>query len=367
MAEVVVLIGTRKGLWVARSSKDRTAWELDPPTLKMEEVAAVGVDPRTATPGSPPRLFAGSTSYVYGTRLLHSDDGGRSWVGHPADAVRFPERTGTTLARIWQITPGYQEGEMWAGTEPSALFRSVDGGETFTMNDGLWDHPHRETWQPGGGGQAIHTVLPHPTKADELLVAMSAGGVYRSGDGGSSWEPRSKGIRADFFPDPLPDHGQCVHKVARNPENPDQLFAQNHGGVFRSDDAGQMWSEISDGLPASFGFPVLANPHRPGTIYVFPLVADVERFPPGGAMAIWRSTDAGQTWHPLTDGLPQSGVYTAVLRDAACVDDIDSTGIYFGTRSGSVYAGIDDGETARFSCIADNLPDVLSIRAATVG
>jgi hypothetical protein len=367
MADVVVLIGTRKGLWVARSSGDRANWELDPPQLKMEEVAAVGFDPRTATNGGPPRLFAGSTSFVYGTRLLHSDDGGRTFIGHPADAVKFPERTGTTLARIWQIAPGHEDGEVWAGTEPSALFRSVDGGETFTMNDGLWDHPHRESWAPGGGGQAIHTVLPHPTDAGDLMVAMSTGGVYRSGDAGQSWEPRSKGIRADFFPEPLPDHGQCVHKVARNPENPDQLFAQNHGGVFRSDDAGRMWTEISDGLPASFGFPVLTNPHRPGTVYVFPLVADVERFPPSGAMAVWRSTDAGQNWEPLTDGLPQSGFYTAVMRDAACVDDQQRTGIYFGTRSGSVYVGIDDGDHPRFTRIAENLPDVLSIRAATVG
>ena len=367
MSEVVLLIGTRKGLFVARSSDDRTSWELDPPQLAMEEVASVGVDSRTAKDGSPPRLFAGSTSFIYGTRLLHSDDGGRTFVGHPQDAVKFPERTGVALARIWQITPGVADGEVWAGTEPSALFHSVDGGETFTMNDGLWDHPHRESWAPGGGGQAVHTVLPHPTKSDELLVAMSTGGVYRSGDGGASWEPRSKGIRADFSPDPLPDHGQCVHKVARNPADPDQLFAQNHGGVFRTDNAGRRWSEISDGLPASFGFPVLANPVRPGTIYVFPLVADIERFPPDGAMAVWRSTDAGESWHPLTDGLPQSNVYTAVMRDAACVDDHDATGIYFGTRSGTVYAGIDDGRTAQFRLVAQNLPDVLSVRAATIG
>ncbi len=158
-----------------------------------------------------------------------------------------------------------------------------------------------------------------------------------------------------------------MHKVARNPADPDQLFAQNHGGVFRSDDAGLMWSEISEGLPASFGFPVLANPHRPGTVYVFPLVADVERFPPGGAMAIWRSTDAGRNWHALTDGLPQSGVYTAVLRDAACVDDIDSTGIYFGTRSGRRVRRHRRRRDRALQLIAENLPDVLSIRAATVG
>lgn len=371
MPEVLLLIGTRKGLWVARSSDDRTRWTLGPPLLKMEEVAAVGVDPRASGSGTPPRLFAGSTSYVYGTRVLHSDDLGDTFEAPAVDAIRFPERTDTTLARIWQITPGVTAGEMWAGTEPSALFRSVDGGRSFEMNDGLWDHPHRESWAPGGGGQALHTILPHPENPEDLVVAMSTGGVYRTGDGGVSWEARSRGIRADFLPSPDPDHGQCVHKVARNPADPEQLYAQNHGGVFCTDDGARRWTEISSGLPVSFGFPVLAHPHRPGTIYVFPLVADVERFPPDGALAVWRSADSGETWEPLREGLPQRNAYTAVMRDAACMDDLPEPGIYFGTRSGSVYAGVErdsatGGGGVTFQRLAEHLPDVLSVRAALV-
>ncbi len=363
MSETVLLIGTRKGLWIGRSSQGRTSWALDGPQLLMEEVTSVGVDPR---PSEQPRLFAGSTSFVYGTRVLHSDDLGATWAAVPQDAIRFPERTGATLAKVWQIAPGVEPGEVWAGTEPSAVFRSTDGGVTFSLNEGLWDHPHREGWAPGGGGQAVHTILPHPDNGGDVLVAMSTGGCYRTTDGGSSWNPYSSGIRADFMPEgrQYPEFGQCVHKVARDPANPDQLYAQNHGGVFRTKDGGAHWDSIEPGLPATFGFPILADPRRPGTILVFPLVADVERFPPEGAMAVWRSRDGGETWAPLTQGLPQHGMYSAVMRDAACVDAADPTGIYFGTRSGTVYASNDGGDS--FTTIATNLPDVLSVKAATV-
>jgi len=376
MAETVLLIGTRKGLWIGRSADDRKSWSIEGPQLPMEEVAAVGVDPRGggnrtdgAQPGHDgvtPRLFAGSTNFAYGTRVLHSDDLGHSWQGVPEDAIRFPERTGNSLNRVWQITPGVQPGEVWAGVEPSAVFRSTDGGVTFTMNDALWDHPHRETWEPGFGGQAVHTVLPHPDDPEDVLIAMSTGGCYRTTDGGRSWAPRSTGIRADFNPEgkKYPEFGQCVHKVARDAADPDLLFAQNHGGVFRTKDGGAHWDSIEPGLPATFGFPVLTDPRKPGTVLVFPLVADVERFPPDGAMKVWRSPDSGDTWEPLTAGLPQDGMYSAVMRDAACVDAGDPTGIYFGTRSGTVYASRDGGDS--FTEIAANLPDVLSVRAATL-
>jgi photosystem II stability/assembly factor-like uncharacterized protein len=364
--EVVLLIGTRKGLFIARSSGGRSQWQVDPPQLRMEETTAVGVDPRPTAGGAPPRLFAGSSSWVYGTRVLHSDDLGQSWAAVPDDAIRFPERTGAALAKVWQITPGIADGEVWAGTEPSAVFRSTDGGMTFEMNDGLWDHPHRPDWAPGGGGQAVHTILPHPSDAGDVLVAMSTGGVYRTTDGGSSWSPYSQGIRAEFMPEgqQYPEYGQCVHKVARHPEFPDELYAQNHGGVFRSRDGGRSWDSIEDGLPAVFGFPVLTDPRKPGRVFVFPLVADVDRFPPDGELAVWRSDDGGDHWERRSVGLP-ADAWTAVMRDAACVDAGDPTGVYLGTRSGSVFGSADSGDS--FSLVAQNLPDVLSLRAATIG
>ena len=224
------------------------------------------------------------------------------------------------------------------GSEPSALWRSEDRGETFELVRGLWDHPHRQQWGAGFGGQAAHTVLPHPTDPARISVAMSTGGYYRSSDGGGSWEPANKGIKAYFFPDPWPEFGQCVHKVDFNRARPDQLWAQNHHGVYRSDDAGSTWISIAEGLPSDFGFPVVAHPRRPGAAYYFPLVADSERLPPTARRRVYRTVDEGATWEALTEGLPQQDFYGAVLRDAMCADDADATGVYVGTRTGSVFA-----------------------------
>lgn len=363
MADVVVAIGTRKGLWLATSSDDRHTWRLDGPHFPMEAVYAVAVDTRGATP----RLLAGATSEHWGPSVFRSDDLGRTWQEPASGAIRFPDDTGAALARVWQLQPdsAQRPGVVWAGTEPSALWRSEDGGETFELVRGLWDHPHRPTWEPGGGGQAIHTVVPHPSDDDRMLVAMSTGGVYRTGDGGATWAPANDGIKAYFLPDPWPAYGQCVHKVARHPDRPEQLFAQNHHGVYRSDDGGATWQSIAEGLPSDFGFPVVVSPARPGCAYLVPLVADAKRFPPDGALRVYRTTDAGTTWEPLADGLPQQGVYTSVLRDALSTDDADQPGIYLGTRDGVVYSSRDEGETWRE--LVRHLPDVLCVRAAVVG
>ena len=203
-----------------------------------------------------------------------------------------------------------------------------------------------------------------PSPADETLhVAMSTGGVYRSDDGGTSWQPRNKGISAYFMPDPDPEFGQCVHKVARDAVDPDRLFAQNHHGVYTSADRGDSWQSIAEGLPADFGFVMLTHPHRSGTAWVIPLKADGERIPPDGRLMVHRTDDAGATWQASDAGLPQAD-YNAVLRDAACVDTAEVPGVYFGTRGGSVYASTDEGRT--FTEVASHLPDVLSVRAAVV-
>jgi photosystem II stability/assembly factor-like uncharacterized protein len=270
------------------------------------------------------------------------------------------------LKRVWQLAPGpdSQPGRIYAGTEPSALFVSDDGGETFEMVRSLWDHPHREKWGAGFGGQAIHTVLPHPADTSSVLVAMSTGGVYRTADAGASWTANNTGIKAYFLPDPWPEFGQCVHKVARDAGDPDRFYAQNHHGVYRSDDAGATWQSIAEGLPSDFGFAMVAHPRRPGVIYNFPLTADARRYPTGERCQVFRSQDAGATWEPLTDGLPSEPFYPAVLRDAMCADDAEPTGVYFGTRSGEVYASRDEGDS--WALVAGHLPDVLSVRAAVV-
>lgn len=359
---VLAAIGTVKGLFLARSDDDRRTWHMGGPHFGMSEVYAAAIDTR----GGRVRLLAGSVSEHWGPSVVHSDDLGATWADSDRGAVRFPEGTDAAVARVWQLAPAGpgQPGVVYAGAEPTALFRSDDGGETFAHVEGLWTHPHRKDWWPGGGGQCLHTVLPHPSEPDELLVAMSTGGVYRSTDAGATWNPANRGIGAPFLPGDEPEFGQCVHKVARHPDRPNQLFAQNHGGVYRSDDAGERWVSIADGLPGDFGFPMVANPDRPGSVFVFPLVADVCRLPPENKCRVYRTDDAGATWRELSDGLPAGPHYGGVLRDAMCADDSDPAGVYFGNRNGEVYASRNSGES--WQSMAAHLPSVLCVRAAVL-
>jgi photosystem II stability/assembly factor-like uncharacterized protein len=356
------MIGTGKGLFLARSDDDRKSWQVSGPAPAMSAVYGVGIDSRRATP----RLLAGVTNSHFGPSVAVSDDLGATWHEPDKAPIAFPEDTGAALERVWQLTPGpaSQPDRIYAGVEPTALFVSDDGGVTFELVRGLWDHPHREHWTPGGGGKALHTVLPHPTDLSSMLVAMSTGGVYRTSDGGATWTASNSGIHARYVPDPYPEFGQCVHKVARSAERPEQFFTQVHHGVYRSDDSGEHWTSIADGLPSDFGFPMVAHPRRPGVIYNFPVTADSKRYPTDLRCRVYRSEDAGASWTALSDGLPDEAFFPVVLRDAMCADNADPTGVYFGTRSGEVYASADEGDSWRQ--VAAHLPDVLSVRAALV-
>ena len=293
MSEALLLVGTRKGLWIGRSDASRQTWAWDAPQFPMQEVYSACIDTRS----DQPRIFAGATSPHWGPQVFRSDDLGRTWSETATGGMAFPADTGSALERVWQIQPGPVERPevVYAGTQPSALFRSSDRGENFEMVRPLWDHPHREQWGAGFGGQAVHSIIPHPSDDARVTVAMSTGGVYRTEDAGGSWSPANVGIHAYFLPDEWPEFGQCVHKIAMSPLKPDQMFAQNHRGVYRSDDAGSSWVSIADGLPSNFGFPIVIHPHRPDTVYVFPLVSDGTRFPPDARPAVWRSDDAGRT------------------------------------------------------------------------
>ena len=359
MADTLLLAGTRKGLLIARGRAG--SWTVQPLALPMTAVYAVAVDTRRPTP----RLFAAATSEHWGPTILHSDDLGASWDEPDHAPVAFPKDIDAALGRVWQIQPGpaSEPDLVYAGTEPSALFVSHDGGVNFELVRPLWDHPHRENWGAGYGGQAIHTIVPHAGEPERLLVAMSTGGVYRSFDGGASWSPANKGIKATFNPEDqrYPEYGQCVHKVAGDCGDPDRLYLQNHNGVYRTDDWGGTWTSIADGLPGEFGFPIVANPARPDHAYLFPLTSDYLRFTPEYRCRVYGPTDAGATWAEVGAGLPESGFYSLVLRDAFTADGQDN--LYFGTRSGELYAGGAGGWTR----IAENLPDVLSVRAAILG
>ncbi len=365
MNDVLLAVGTKYGLWLLRSADgtSRQEWTVDGPYFRMHSVAACAIDNRSGRP----RILVGASSSHWGPAVSWSDDLGASWTeAADGSGIRFPADVDASVEAVWQLRPDTEArpGVVWAGSQPSALWRSDDGGETFSLVEGLWNHPHRPTWEPGYGGQAIHTVLPHPTDDAHVLVAMSTGGVYVTNDAGTTWNPSNTGIDAGFLPGEAPEYGQCVHKVARDLSDPDRLFAQNHGGVYASHDTGATWQPIDEGLPADFGFPVVSHPYQPGTAWVAPLVADAQRMPPSDQLQIWRTTDAGTSWTGLSDGLPDA-FFTPILRDAMTVDDVESSpGVYLGTRNGSVYASPDEGET--WAQIASHLPDVLCVRAASL-
>jgi hypothetical protein len=359
--QCLMLVGTRKGLWIGRS-EDRVTWTWDEPRFPMEEVYSCMIDTR----GGRTRLLVGSGSPHWGPHVYRSDDLGETWQETP-NVMVLPEDAGTGVQQVWQLWPGSaaEPDVVYAGTQPSALFRSEDRGESFELVRPLWDHPHRTEWGAGFGGQAIHTILPHPDEPDRMLVAMSTGGVYRSDDGRKSWAPANIGIIAGFMPEgqQYPEFGQCVHKVTRHREHPDRLYAQNHGGVYRSDDGGDSWTSIGDSLSSDFGFPVVVHPQEPETVFVFPNGAGDSRFPPEAKARVWRSRDAGTSWDVLGEGLPD-GFYSSVLRDALSADDADPAGLYLGSRAGNVFVSTDGAESWRE--VVRNLPDVVVVRAALV-
>ena len=355
----VLLVGTRKGLWIGTSDEQRFDWAWTGPHFNMEEVYSCMLDTR----GASLRVCSWVRPRVgLARRCGDPTTSERPGRRPPTERRRFPEDVDATLARVWQLVPGTSPGVVHAGTEPGAIFTSVDNGETFELERALWDHPHREQWQAGFGGQAFHTLLPHPTDSDSLVAALSTGGVYRTSDSGAHWEPANQGIKAEFFPGErnYPEFGQCVHKVARHPSNPDRLFLQNHGGVYRSDDGGDSWVDIAPGLPAEFGFPIVVHPHEPDTVFVFPLSGAESRFPVDAKATVWRSVMRAPPWEPLNAGLPEA-FYVGVMRDAMCTDTWPDVGIYLGARNGAVHASTDGGDT--WHEIVRDLPDVAVVRA----
>ncbi len=357
--DTILMVGTRKGLWVGRSDESRLDWSWSGPHFDMAEVYSCLIDTR----GDGTRLWVSPSSPWLGPQIHYSDDLGETWT--ETAPVSFPEDVDANVERVWQLAPGIEPGVLFAGTEPGAVFRSQDGAASWQLQRGLWDHPHRPQWGAGFGGQAFHTLLPHPSDPERMVAAISSGGCYRTDDGGHTWAAHNSGIRAEFMPEgaQYPEFGQCTHKIARHPDRPERLYLQNHGGVYRSDDEGDNWHEIHQGLPANFGFPVVVHPHQPDTLYVFPLEASMARYPEGARARVYRSRDAGEHWQELDQGLPDS-YYVGVMRDAMCADDHATAGIYFGDRSGSVWVSPDEGED--WHQISSYLPDVMCVRASSL-
>lgn len=361
--DVLLLIGTMKGAFLLRSDIARSHWEVGGPYFPGHSVYAMAYDGRHGRR----RLWASSSSMHWGAVLRSSDDFGMTWTNPETANVRFPESTGTSLKQIWQIVPGRakEPDTLYCGVEPAALFESRDNGGTWSLVRGLYEHPHRVRWEPGGGGLCLHTILPDPSDPRRIHVAISTGGVYRTDDGGQTWRTAHEGVRAEFLPDKYPEFGQCVHKVARHPSRPERLFLQNHWGLYRSDDAGESWQDIARGVPSDFGFAMVMHPHDPETVYILPLESDEFRCTPEGKLRVYRTRNGGGSWEPLTRGLPQRGVLETVLRDAMDADTLYPAGVYFGTRSGQVYGSRDGGTS--WSQIVAGLPAVVCVKAALVG
>uniref|UniRef100_A0A832I8Z7 Exo-alpha-sialidase n=1 Tax=Eiseniibacteriota bacterium TaxID=2212470 RepID=A0A832I8Z7_UNCEI len=366
---VVLMIGTRKGLFVAEGSSARRHFDLRGPFGPGVAVYAAMLDTRGT-----PRLYASSCNAFFGMKVLRSTDLGRTFR-ETKSAPAFPKDDGRALANIWSLESGDGRREVWCGVEPAALFRSDDGGDTWQMVESLSNHPHARTWHPGAGGLCLHTIL---RDGQRIHVGISTGGHYLSEDGGATFAPANRGVGAGFVPDPYPEYGQCVHKIVGHPDAPGRLYMQNHGGwsewngpggprpdigVLRSDDHGHTWRSIARGLPTDFGFPMAVHPHDPDTAYVMPL-EPMTRACPGGAPAVWRTENGGNSWRRLARGLPRKATYFTVQRDAMAFDACATPALYFGTTTGQLWIGREGGE--QWDCLFPSLPPIHCVKAAVV-
>ncbi len=353
-----LLVGTKKGLF-ALQGDGGGPFDVTARAFAGEPVEYAMRDRRSG------RYVASVTSPFYGPKIWVTDDPTGEW--EQAEGVALPEGGDEALARIWVIAPGEEEGLLYAGGDPGVLFESRDGGATWALNEGLWQHPTRPDWQPGGGGLCLHTIVPWPGDPNRLLVAISAVGVWLTEDGGASWRHSNTGIVPRYVPEDAPENPiiHCVHHVRRAAGQPGRLFMQFHDGVYRSDDAGGTWIDIATDteLPSDFGFPIVTDPADPDSAYVIPLVGALDRTTPEGAVRVWETRDAGVSWRSRSEGLPHENAYLTVLREAfdTAAEGADLE-LYFGATSGDVFGSTD--AAASWFTVADHLPPVYSVRTA---
>lgn len=342
--DLLVLLGTADGLY--HCCPDGSPYTQH---LAGRSVYAVAADPRDGG------LLA-ATGAAPGPAIWRSSDRGASWSllpGRPA----FPDAR--RVKQIWQVCPGHpaRPGELWAGTCEAGLFRSADMGATWQGVAGLNDHPTRSSWDPGGGGLVLHTIIVDPRDPARMIAAISAGGIYCSADGGATWRPINGGVRPDPRPVGCAASGQCPHRILLHPARPGRLYQQGHCGVYRSDDFGERWVEISAGLPSPYGWPLALHPDDPDTLYVVPHISDKQRWTTEGRLAVWRSRDAGASWERLARGLPTAPA--RCLRESLAAAPAGR--LYLGTVDGRVFTSADGGET--WALFADGLPAVQAIAA----
>ncbi|MGI9251683.1 MAG: WD40/YVTN/BNR-like repeat-containing protein [Pseudohongiellaceae bacterium] len=391
--KVRLLVGTRKGAFILTSDQTRKKWQVDGPHFAGWEIYHL-----KGSPADPNRIYASQSSDWFGQIIQRSDDGGKTWEhpgtpdGELTTAEGMPtgesnkfvydtsEETGKPLTthqwhdgtphpwefkRVWHLEPAPDNPDtVYAGVEDAALFRSTDGAKTWQEMPGLRGHGSGADWAPGAGGMCLHTILLDKNNPQRMFVAISSAGAFRSDDGGATWKIINKGLVSDYLPNPTAEVGHCVHRIDMHPTNPNVLYMQKHWDVMRSDNSGDSWTEVSGNLPSDFGFPIVVHAHEPETIYVVPILSDSLHYPPDGKLRVYRSRSGGNEWEALTKGLPQENCYHNVLRDAMCVDTLDSCGIYFGTSGGQVYCSPDSGDN--WLAAARDLPPVLSVEVQTL-
>jgi photosystem II stability/assembly factor-like uncharacterized protein len=370
MSKVRVLVGTRKGAFVLTSDGKRDRWDVSGPFFGGWEIYHL-----KGSPADPNRLYASQSTSWFGQLIQRSDDGGKTW--QPVDNKFVYDGVAGThqwydgtphpweFKRVWHLEPSLTDPDtVYAGVEDAALFRSIDGGQSWQELAGLRGHGSGPHWQPGAGGMCLHTILLDPDNPGRIFIAISAAGAFRTDDGGETWRPINRGLKSGQIPDPTAEVGHCVHHIAMHRSRPEVLFMQKHWDVMRSDNAGESWQEVSGNLPTDFGFAIDVHAHQPETIYVVPIKSDSEHFPPDGKLRVYRSRAGGNEWEALTRGLPQRDCYVNVLRDAMAVDSLDTCGVYFGTTGGQVYASSDDGDS--WAPIVRDLPAVLSVEVQTL-
>jgi photosystem II stability/assembly factor-like uncharacterized protein len=348
---ILLLVGTAKGLFILRR-RGNGRWSINGPHFPGRAIFAAFLDQRKERN----EMWAAPTSWHFGAELCKSTDMGATWDAPERMRIKMPANTKKSLENIWQITAGGNADSLYVGAAPGALFESHDRGETWTLNKGLWSHPHRKKWEPGFGGLCLHTIVTDAKNPDDIKIAISTGGVYQSKDGGKSWKSTNTGVSAYFMPDPNPEFGQCVHKIARHPRKKNTFFLQNHHGVYRSRDGAVTWATIENGLPSNFGFGLTVS--DAGSVFIVPLQKDAERFTCEGKLRVYRTRDEGKSWQPLTKGLPQKNAYEVVLRDA-----VTSVGnnIFFGTKNGKLFASLNDGDS--WKMIEGSLPEICCVKA----
>lgn len=370
MSSVRVLVGTRKGAFILTADARRTSWEVRGPHFAGWEIFHI-----QGSPVDPQRIYASQTSGWFGQVIQRSRDGGNTWEvagnkfaynGDPGNHLGFDDTPQSwKFKRVWQIAPSPRDLDtLYAGVEDAAIFRSADAGDTWEELPGL-RAAKGHLWQPGAAGLCLHTILIDPGNPQRMYVAISAAGAFRTDDGGQTWQPINQGLRSPYeLPDPDADVGHCVHNLAMHPARPEVLFMQKHWDVMRSDDGGGLWREVSGNLPTDFGYPIAVHAHEKDTIYVVPIKSDSEHFPPDGKLRVYRSRSGGDEWEPLTRGLPQQDCYVNVLRSALAVDGLDPCGVYLGTTGGQVYVSPNSGDD--WIPIVQNLPAVLSVEVQTL-